>query len=74
MPSAEDKFRTLLSRIGVQSNRATIAQAFRQDAALAEILPWIAENVTEAHILDPQLQRDYENLEGRLSLPIEQAS
>ena len=70
MPSAEEKFRALLTRIGYQPNRAAIANAFRQDAALAEVLPWIAENITDAHILDPELRHDYASLEGRLSHPL----
>ena len=71
MPSAEEKFRALLTRIGYQPNRAAIANAFRQDAALAEILPWISENITDAHILDPELRHDYASFEGRLSHPLD---
>lgn len=71
MSSYEEKLRVLLSRAGFPVSNSTIVQAFRQDAALSEVLPWIVENVTEANYLEPQLRQDAEELQGRFSLPNE---
>ena len=72
--SEEEKFRSLLSRVGLKVNRATISNTFRQDATVAQVLPWIVENVTDECVVDPQLQRDYKHFEGRLSLPLDQVT